>query len=330
MKFFKSNVIDFVSDVAVVVGTAVGVGLISGKETQVFVGGYLNAAIFFLSFCVIICLFRIFCRRHGCVNLSDVTGVCFKRSSGFFNAVITLCSFVCVVTCLAGAESCLSEIVFVSRFPLYSIAVAALCTLLLLKGMSALKACNAISVVMSLALIVILFVEGGAPSDLQNTPKAYMPVAYALFTFTMSISVTCRMGSRASVRQNVLRTVFSGAVITAMLIATGFLADFTLPLPTLSAIQSLPLKIYAAATVTVAAVGSIVGCAYPVVEQLDAVVGDKTLSSACVFCLAVAFSMFGFDFVITYGYALVALVGLTLVAATQLARKRNSLSICNL
>lgn len=322
--------IDFVCDVAVAVGAAVGVGLISGKETQVFVGSAVNTVLFFVCFSLIFAIFREFCRKNSCNTLSDITRSCFNKGARAFTFALTLCSFVCVVTCLAGAQQCLDDVLYVSDFPLYAVAVAALCAVVMLKGMSALKICNGVSVVMSVALLVALFCERNVTSGLTVTPKPFMPVVYALFTLTMSISVACRLGSRSSKKQNIARSVTAALMIAAMLVATTYLADFTQPLPTLSAITSMPLQVYAVLTVALASVSSIVGCAYPIVEQIDNVVRDKTVSAICVFCFAVTLSMFGFDFVITYGYLFVAVVGVALVIAmliSQLSNKKANRSL---
>lgn len=304
---------DFICDVAVVAGTAVGVGLISGKETQVFVGSALNVVIFFVVFCVIFYVFREFCRKNSCSSLTDVTQACFKRCFHAFSFVLTLCSFVCVVTCLAGVEQCLSDIMYVSKFPLYALLVATIATIVMLKGMSALKACNVASIIMSVGLIAALFTQRNDASGLTVAPKAYMPVAYALFTLTMSISVVCRLGSKASRNQNFVRSVASAIIICAALAATAYLGDFSRPLPTLSSIESPLLRVYSVITVALASISTIVGCAYPIAEQLDSVIRDRTVSAICVFALALTLSMFGFDFVVTYGYVFVAAVGVVLI-----------------
>lgn len=313
---------DFVCDVAVVAGTAVGVGLISGKETQIFVGNALNLVIFAVAFCVIFTVFREFCRVNKCSCLADVTQSCFKRGAAVFNFALTLSSFVCVTCCLAGVEQCLSDMLYLSRLPLYAIAVATLAAVVLLKGMSALKACNVVSVVMAAVLIVLLFVNRNAANALTAKPKPYMPIFYALFTLTISISVVCRLGCATSKVQNAVRTVTAAVVICAMLVATTLLADFSAPLPTLTGITSKPLKVYAVITVAISAVSSMVGCAVPIVEQIDSVVQDKTVSCVCVFGCAVTFSMFGFDFVVKYGYVFIALVG-ALMLLSMLFKKKS-------
>ena len=314
---------DFISDVAVVVGSAVGVGLISGKETQLFVGSVANAAVFVAVFCLVSIAVREFCRVNGCDTLAGLTQACFRRGGKALSFVLAMCSFVCVVSILAGVEQCLSDILYLSRFPLYSVAVAAIAAVVMLKGMRALKVANVLSVLSALVLLAILFARNASHGAIA-APKPHMPVAYALFTVTMSLSVVCRLGSNASRGGNIVRSVISAAILAALLIVTTIISDFTQPLPTLSGIANPALKAYAVIVLAFAAMCSLVSCAYPVVEEVDSVVGDSTVSSALVFGVATSFSMFGFDFILTYGYVFVAVVGAAMVAVVLFRRAQSS------
>ena len=195
----------------------------------------------------------------------------------------------------------------------------------MMKGMSVLKICNVISIAMAIVLFVLLAVTNQPSATLQNAPYPYMPIVYALFNFTMSLSLTCKLGAKSGKLQNVLCSALSAVIIAAMLIVTACLADFSQPLPTLSNISNPYLKVYAVITVALACMCGIVGCALPVCELVNSVVDDKTVSAACVFGLACAFSMFGFDFLVRYGYVFVALIG-TLTVITTLVRQRKTRS----
>lgn len=301
------------SDVAVIVGTTVGVGLITGKETQIFVASPLNAVIFAVVFCVTLLIVREFCRVCQAATPSNLAKACFPRRSGVFNFVLSLCAFVCVTTTLAGVQQCLNDVLPIYNLPVYAILVAAVSAVVLLKGMSALKISNVLAILMAVALFAALFIQGGGGNQLATQPQPYMPIAYALFNLTMSLAVVCRLGESSTKTQNVAVSVVSAVALAVLLLVTACLADFSQPLPTLSGIQSPALKVYAVATVTVASVGGVVSCASAVVEQVDTVIADKTTSAICVFALSCAFAMFGFDFVVHYGYVFVALVGAVLV-----------------
>lgn len=319
----------FISDVAVIVGTTVGVGLITGKETQIFVATPLNAAIFAVVFSVILLVIREFCRVRQVTTLSSLAKACFPKRGGIFSFVLSLCSFVCVATTLAGVQQCLNDVLPIYNLPVYAILVAAVSAVVLLKGMSALKICNVLTVLMSAVLFAVLYAQGSGGKPLSTQPQPYMPVAYALFNLTMSLAVVCKLGGSSAKTQNVTVSVVSAVILAVLLIVTACLSDFSRPLPTLSGINAPALKVYAVVTVTVASVGGVVSCASAVVEQVDAVISDKTTSAICVFALACAFAMFGFDFVVRYGYIFVALVGAVLVSAILFAQATSNSLKCN-
>lgn len=317
-KFFDS-----VCDIAVVVGSSVGVGLISGKETQVFIGSVPNALIFAVVFCVVMSVFREFCRKYAVTDTAALSKVCFGRYSTPFGFVFILCSFVCVVTCLAGVEQCLSDILYLSNLPLYAVCVATIAALVMMKGLPALKVCNVVSIVMAIALFVALAFCRDKSAPLDAVPRPYMPIVYALFSFTMCVAVTCKLGAKTDKIRNVALTAVSATIIAVLLVVVSFIADFSQPLPTLSAIGNPYLKCFAVITVALSSMCGIVGCALPVCELVDGVIGDKTVSSACVFMAACAFCMFGFDFLVKYGYVFIALIGAVVVVSASFRNQQN-------
>lgn len=324
MNKFLNRFVESVCDVALVVGAAVGVGLLSGKETQVFVGVLPNALIFAVVFFAVLSIFREFCRKNAVSDTTELAVACFGRYALVFTVALCLCAFVCVVTCLAGVEQCLSDILYLSKLPLYAVLIASVGALVMTKGLSALKICNVVSLIMAAALFAALAVNN-VPSDVTSAPKPYMPIAYALFNFTMSLCLTCRLGARSSKRQNIFRSVVSALILAALLIASALLADFSKPLPTLSNISDPILKGFAVITIALTSMCGIVGCALPVTELLDSVIGDRTVSSMCVFLCACAFSMFGFDFLVRFGYIFVALIGAVISITVLLRRQKSSL-----
>lgn len=324
MNKFLSRAFNFVSDVSVVVGSAVGVGLISGKETQVFTQTVPNILIFAVVYAFVVSIYREFCRKNAVSSTAHLAQVCFGKFSVAFNFALCLCAFVCIVTCLAGVEQCLSSILYLSALPLYAVCVAFCAAIVMAKGFSALKICNVVSLAMTVVLFVLMVLSYKPSASATAAPQLYMPVIYALFNFTMSLSLTCKLGAKSCKRQNVIRSVISAVIIAVAIIVTTFIADFSAPLPALVNLNGFT-KFFAVFTISLTSMCGIVGCALPVTELVDGVVGDKTVSSALVFCFACALSMIGFDFLVKFGYVFVALIGLivAIVILLQKHSKRN-------
>ena len=318
---------------AVTVGCCVGVGFISGKEAQVFFGNKFNAIIFCIVFFAVNFAVREYCRKHSCYDVHSLNSSLFKHAT-LFDTLIALCSFVCIVTVLAGVEQCLTSIFNLgSKLPLYAFAAALIASLLLNKGMSALKVANVIAVSMAIALIAILFTaRAGNKAENLQVPL-YQPVVYALFSLTMSLGVVTRLAVDSSKRDNFVATLLSSIILTALMLLVLPSSKFDAAMPLIDGITNEFLLGFALVTLLLSAVTGIIANAYPIAQYLYGVIPDKTLCCAITFGFALAFSMFGFDFAVKVGYVLVSLMGMVVFAVTLIKQfkkknQKDGLSVC--
>ena len=303
------KIFTIIGDVAVAVGCCIGVGFLSGKEAQVFFGNTVNVVIFAFAFFAISFALREYCRVNSCSTVDKLSGSLFKKASNFFNIGIALCSFVCIVTVLAGVEQCLAKLFYISKLPLYAFAASLIAVLLLQRGMKALKYANFIAIIMAIILILILLFSNTSKKSGAVQIPFYQPVIYALFSVTMSMGVLTQLSSKASQKDNVISCVLASVITAALMGAVLPLCQLNADLPTLSNISHPILLAYAIVTLLFAAVTGIVANAYPIVQELKSIVTDNTLCNAMTFGLALAFSMFGFDFAVKFGYLLVSAFG---------------------
>ena len=98
---------------------------------------------------------RRFCYQKNCKNVADLLHACFPKTAGVFLTLFLTCSFVCIVTMLAGVQDCAASF-FPTPLPLFSVAVAVISALLLKKGLTALKVLNALSLLLAVAYLVAL------------------------------------------------------------------------------------------------------------------------------------------------------------------------------
>ena len=312
-------------DVAVTVGCCVGVGFVSGKEAQVFFGNKFNAAIFCVVFFVVNFAVREHCRKQHCDNAHQLNKSLWKHPA-LFDTLITLCSFVCIVTVLAGVEQCLNGILSLGgKLPLYAFAAALLSSVLLMKGISALKVVNVIAVGMAIVLIALLFAtrEGSTAENLQV--PIYQPVVYALFSLTMSLGVVTKLGADSTRKDNLISTLLSAVILTALMLLVLPACNFNNAMPTIDGITNKYLRLFALLTLLLSAVTGIVANGLPIVHYLEGVIGDKTLCCAVTFGFALAFSVFGFDFAVKVGYVLVSVMGaMVFIAAVMKQLKKKN------
>lgn len=312
----------FARDVAVTVGCALGVGLLSGKESQIFVGGTVNIFIFAAVFFAANAAFRLYCAKRSVTSLQQLSACGLKRCSSAVNVALLACCFVSVTTMLAGVEQCVGYLVSVFPFPFYAFLTAALSTFVLTKGLSALKTANVISVIASAVLLaVILCKEKSAQSSAEVAP--YMPAVYAMFSVTMSLGVICKLACECDAKQNLLRSAVSAATLGVIMYLVLQCCDFSAHLPALGELNGWE-KAFAAVTLILAASTGIVAAATPVLESVSDVITDRTVASAVIFAFSLALSMFGFDFALKFGYAAVSAVGALLFVSVLVGKKRRA------
>lgn len=311
------KIYDYICDAAVVIGCCVGVGFLCGKEAQVFFGNAVNVAVFAVVFFAVNVIFREYCRKKRCSSLSQLSVNVFTKFAWIFDLALTTCCFVCIVTMLAGAEQCLGSVLPVSSvIPLYGLVTSVIAAAVLSKGMKALKIANVISITLAVALIVTLLCINTEKSGfLQIKVPPYKPAAYALFSVTMSFGVTTQLGAESDLKRNLITSATAAAVLSALTLLIIYLSDFSLNLPAIENIKNPYVLALSVVTITLSAVTGIVANAMPIVEQMRDFIPDHSLCCILTFGSALAFSLFGFDFAVNFGYVLVGVIGAIVIIA---------------
>lgn len=302
---------DVFFDAATVVGCCVGVGFLSGKEAQIYFGNLPNVGIFAVLFFLFNIAIRKFCREQRCFGTVELFRRCLGRFAPFFSALFCFCCFVCIVTMFAGVENCLQRLLWQTKFPAYSFVVAIISALILKRGLSALKILNVVAVLVSLAYFFAAFLLFDRKASFLPVPPA-QPVAYTLFSVTMSLGVLAPL-SDSTKAKNLASTAVATAFLCVLTVAVLFCADFSLEMPFLGRSNSVTLNLLGGFAVTLTVVASVVANSLPITDCIASVFEDDYLCFAVLFGLAWAFSMFGFDFALYYGYLIVAFVGLLLM-----------------
>ncbi len=298
-----------VGDIAVTAGCCVGVGFLSGKEAQNFFPDAKCVIVFAVCFALGNFALREFCRENRCDGVKSLCAGLGGKGNAL-NVALVMCSFVCLVTVLAGVDSCLSQLCGEHNLPVFGFAAAVMAAILTKCPLAALKGANALSLVLAAAMLAALSQKTCAP---PLVPIA-SPAVYALFSVTMSLGLTAQLGSQCTTKQNLAVSVASAAAVALLMLAVLPLCDFGCDLPTLSDASGW-VKILSAAAILLCSVTGLTANALPVVEFAEEFVQDKTLAIMTVFGLALTFGMFGFDFAVRWGYPLVALAGAAIVIA---------------
>lgn len=311
---------------AITAGVTVGVGFLSGKEAQLFWGSGVNVVLFGVSFALCTLVVREFCRASHAQTVGKTCAQLLGKGATALQTAIAFCSFVCVVTVLAGANECICTLFGIDLpLPAFAFVTAIGAALLCKAKVAVVKVANVISLLLAAILLIFLYAKGTAGKFAP--PPLWQPALYALFSVTMSLGASAKLSQNCTAKENVCVSVFAAALICALMAAILPLCNFDASLPTLYDLN-LPVKIFAAIALLLSSVTGLTANVLPIAELLKSVLPDETLCLVLIFGFALALSMFGFDFAVRVGYVVVALVGLFVVAtATKKLATRKRLRV---
>ncbi len=303
------------SDCMAIVGCVVGIGFVTGKEAQIFVGNNRNIWIFVAIFGISTIVLRQFCAKRQLNSTQQFVTFAFGKAGAFLHLALLGCFFVCLVTTLATVESSFEQLFGRMPFPLWSAIVAVACCIILKGGIKSFKTISILAFVSAFVTFLCISPNNTA-TEVSVNPL--LTIVYGLFSLTMVLPVCCN--GEKSLWENVLSVVIATAILGAMLWWIGKIADFRLTLPIGGNLQGFG-KVCLCVTICLCGISGGVANALPVYQGVQDVVDDKKLLRFWVFGLSWAFSCLGLDFLLKYGYLFVALVGLAIVLRCVLAKK---------
>lgn len=302
------------SDCMAIVGCVVGIGFVTGKEAQVFVGNDNNIWVFVAIFGISTLVLRQFCTKWQLNSTQQFVTFAFGKVGAVLHLALLGCFFVCLVTTFATVQSSFEQL-FDIRFPLWSALVAVACGIILKGGIKSFRAISTMAFVS--VFVTFLFISPNKTAvGVQVNP--ILTVVYGLFSLTMALPVCC--DGEKSFAESAISVVIATAIVGIMLWWIGKIADFRLTLPVGGRLQGFG-KACLCVTICLCGISGAIANALPVYQGLCDVVEDKILLRFLVVGLSWAFSCVGLDFLLKYGYLFVALVGLAIVLRCVFAKK---------
>ena len=300
---------ELLEDSMLLVGCVVGVSFVTGKEAQVFVGNCQNIVVFAIAFAFCTFVMRKFCTKWQLNSTQQFVQFAFEKGGNFLHFAMLLCYFVCMVTTLATVQNSLQQLVGNLSFPLWSAVVVIASAWVQKMGTKAFKALSALA--FAGAFVTFLLVASNGHSQQTGRTSPLATLLYSLFSATMALPICCKMKGN-STKQNAICVMFATVVVSLLLWWVEKIADFNLQLPIGGKLTGGG-KICMCVTVALCGVLGTVANALPICEDIADVIADEKLLRFVVFALAWAFSCFGLDVLLKYGYLFVAVVGLVIV-----------------
>lgn len=286
----------------------VGVGMLSGKENQLFVGGTANVMLFAVVFACANFLFGEWARQTNCRDGESLCTATFGKGAPLALFLLLAADTLTATAILSGTESALQKLTTNFPLPMFGVVIC-LVAAALSKGRGR-AASIAARVSLALAAILLAATIG---SDYAAAPQPPIKtMVYAMFCATMLLGLQCKNhGDTAG--ENALTAALTAALTTLLL------TSIVLPIALHGGITpggKAYITVPAAACFVLSASTGVYATSKNSIEFTSTLVGDKSLAVYVYFAFCLALSMAGADIAINFGYTCAAVVGTTLVSVS--------------
>lgn len=283
----------------------VGVGMLSGKENQLFVGGMANVMLFAVVFACANFLFGEWARQTNCRDGESLCTATFGKGAPLALFLLLAADTLTATAILSGTESALQKLTIHFPLPMFGVVIC-LFAATLSKGRG-----RAVSIAakVSLALAAILLVATIRGKGYAATPQPPIKtMVYAMFCATMLLGLQCKNhGDTAG--ENALTAALTTLLLTSVLLPIAMRGGITSGGKAYIAVPTAACFVLSAST-------GVYATAKNSIEFTSSLVGDKSLAAYVYFAFCLALSMVGADIAINFGYTCAAAVGTTLVSVS--------------
>lgn len=316
-----------------IIGTVIGAGFASGQEIVAFFGAaYISPLVAVVCGALLAAgsyMFLYLGARFGARNVSELNEKVLGRLHPAADAFLLFNSLIVLAGMLAGLDA-LGGMFFPLR-PLYSIAGAAVCGLVVCKGLNGLLKCNSLLIPAVIGIIVAVCAASVGPPLAERTLR-FDPFACATYAaMNLILAGTVLATADVGKKRAAVCSAAAGAVMGALLLliilalnANG--AEGEMPL--LSLARKYPPLFYAMAAVVAAAIfTTMLTAASSLSDWLTAATGARRFSVAAVLLAGLILSNLGFGTVVGVLYPVIGILGavyLVLACAAAVRRPRRT------
>ena len=297
----------FCRNVCLIVSSTIGVGFLSGKELQIFVGNPKNIPIFVVIFALGTALYSVWAQKYRCQNIQELCRKTFGKYADIVYLSLMFGNVATTVALLATADETCCEIVGIFfPFPVFALTICVAASIIQRQT----KTANMLSVIALILVVAYISV----PIFCRETKEQFFPtnvsvfqtVVYALFSSTALLGITVRISAKETTQRNILVSVVSAVTLAVIMYVKMTYAP-------LSESSDAFRKMFSAITLFASATTSVyANCLLPL-SVLDSMTHDRTFSAYALFAFCLLLCLLKADFLIEVGYTLVAIFGTVLV-----------------
>lgn len=283
----------------------IGVGMLSGKENQLFVGDAANVMLFAVVFACANFLFGEWARQANCRDGESLCTATFGKGAPLALFLLLAADTLTVTAILSGTENALQALTVNFPLPIFGVVIC-LVAATLSKGRG-----RAVSIAakVSLALAAILLAATIRGKGYAATPQPPIKtMVYAMFCATMLLGLQCKNHGDTAC-ENALTAALTTLLLTSVLLPIAMRGGITSG-------GKAYIAVPAAACFVLSASTGVYATAKNSIEFTSSLLGDKSLAAYVYFAFCLALSMVGADIAINFGYTCAAAVGTTLVSVS--------------
>lgn len=309
------------STTAVIVGSFVGAGFASGRETLLFFrgcGAAWASVIFSILLFGVLSLLLHLCRETNARDVADYTERIAGRRIGKVYAVIFCINYFCTVTAmLAGAQSVLSAMFRVrAGFPWLALLTACVTYAIVIGGMKGLKGVNLLAVPLIIAFLVSLAV---LPPAGDGNHGIAATSAQSFWYISMNCMILCGVligpAKTLSFAEGEAVAALSSGVLGVLIyfvLRVAGQVDLSvaeMPLLWLAEQTGVSDVRFGQVAVFLAIFTTLLSGAYPLQKACVRISADSRFRLAVILLAALIFSTLGFGRIIDVAYPLTGVVG---------------------
>ena len=335
-----------------IIGTIVGAGLASGQEIVVFFAQYGFVSVFFIVPIFLIFFFGVkqflcFGANGYAVEFKDNKGLKIFENLSFAIFVIVSASM------LAGANELLSQTIYNFGFPVWSLILIVISTLIINFGIKGLLNLNFWLVPIIIFGIIFVCIKGTSVSTLSSPAfstdisslaiLSLSSISYCSFNLVTANKVLSDSGANLSKKQAksvalVVAFVISaliGVIIVSILINDSAILYANLPLVYLSFLINKPIGVMFSLVLFFSIITTIFSAQYSIVNLLSSSKffkeknGRKVFSSILSALLILCVSFLGFGKIIEYAYPIVGAIGFVMFFHVRSLSLKSSFNSAN-
>ena len=306
----------------IILGTFIGAGCISGRETVIYFTNY--SQYFLMSLIAVICITFIFNfylnfgKKYRIQNFTDYNKILFGNKSYVFNFLFVVCILCIVGNMFAGLDLLLFPIIkntlFINILLLVSIYI------IVSHDISGIEKLNIVIIPFIIIFIVLITIFSIDITVMYNTVQecniSFFKVIIFIFLNVLDISVLlCQVANRYSHRTYKIASIICGVIIFIILILQSMsvlsnnIIDLELPMLELSKQCNLEIVYYFVSLF--AMFTTLISAVYLVYSYLVQYC-NKILSIIIISSVSILISALGFSFIISYVYILLGILGVVL------------------